>query len=260
MILEDKVIIVTGSTTGIGEAVARQCVAEGAKVVIHGLEEDKAEAIVEELGVVSTYVIADLLDDLTPKKIVDVAVKAFGRIDGLVNNAAAITRSNLETTDRDLFDRVMGVNARGPLMMVQAAYTYLKQSKGSVVGIGSINAYTGESNLLAYSMSKAAHATLSRNLADAYAAENVRFNHLNLGWVLTETEFAIKQKEGLGPDWPEDIAGTSYAPSGRMTQPGEIAHHVAFWLSDRSRPVSGSVVELEQYPIIGRNPDKEGVV
>jgi NAD(P)-dependent dehydrogenase (short-subunit alcohol dehydrogenase family) len=256
MMLEGKLIIVTGSTTGIGEAIARRCVSQGANVLIHGRDESRAKALSVELGKQATYVIADMADALAPQVIVQKALDFQGRIDGLVNNAAWIKRSNLQDTDVDTFDKVMATNARGPLLMIQAAMPYLLKTQGSVVGMGSVNAYCGEANQLAYAMSKAAHMTMSRNLADTYAPKQVRFNHMNVGWVLTDNEYVLKQTEGMGPDWPEEIAGTSAVPTSQMTQPEQIAQHVVFWLSDLSRPVSGAVVDLEQYPFLGRNPTK----
>lgn len=258
MTLDGKAIIVTGSTTGIGAAIARLCAAQGARVLIHGRDQQRANALQQEIGERAAVCIADLLDPQAPQRIVDAALEAFGRIDGLVNNAALILRSNLETTDADTFDRVMAVNARLPLLLIRCAIDHLIARQGSVVGIGSINAYTGEPRQLAYSMSKAAHMTMSRNLANVYGPKRVRFNHFNVGWVLTDNEYALKQREGLPPDWPQQVAGTSNAPSGRMTLPEEIAQHAAFWLSDASRPISGAVIDLEQYPVICRIPLKEG--
>ena len=84
----------------------------------------------------------------------------------------------------------------------------------------------------------------------------MRVNHFNVGWVLTPNEYQQKIADGLPPDWPEHIE-PQYAPSGRIMPPEEIAAAAVYWLSDESRPISGSVVELEQYPIIGRNPTKK---
>ena len=257
MKLQDKAIIVTGSTTGIGEAVARRCVAEGARVLVHGRDRVRGEALVAELGETAVLHIDDLADATAPQRIVDATLEAFGRLDGLVNNAAFIVRSTLETTDADLFDMVMAVNVRAPLLLMKTAVPHLKMSQGSVVNIGSVNAYTGEPKLLAYSISKGGLMVLSRNLANVLAVDKVRVNHLNVGWVLTPNEYEIKRGEGLPEGWPE-MPDIHNRPSGRMTQPEEIAAHVAFWLSDDSRPISGSVLELEQYPIMGRIPLKEG--
>src|SRR3954452_19999818 len=98
MRLADKVVIVTGSTTGIGEATARRFVAEGARVVVHGRERERGETIVRELGLDRAILsIEDLSDPAAPTRIVAATVKAFGKVDGVVNNAAWIVRSNIET-------------------------------------------------------------------------------------------------------------------------------------------------------------------
>ncbi|HEY8668921.1 MAG TPA: SDR family oxidoreductase [Tepidisphaeraceae bacterium] len=256
MRLQDKVIIVTGSTTGIGEAIARRCVAEGAKVLVHGTQREAGEKIVAELGAAGALHIDDLADPEAPARIVIAAVTAFGKLNAVVNNAAWVVRSNIDTTDTALFDRCIAINVRAPMLMIRAALPFLKQTEGCVLNIGSINAYTGEANQLAYSISKGALMTLSRNLADAHAKDKVRVNHFNVGWVLTPNEYKLKQKEGLAADWPEKLP-VQYAPSGHLQKPEGIAAAAVYWLGDESKPVSGSVVELEQYPIIGRNPVKE---
>ena len=257
MRLKDKAIIVTGSTTGIGEAIAHRCVAEGAKVLVHGRDQTRGEQLVAALGDAAVLHIDDLADAEAPQRVVAAALNAFGRIDGIVNNAAFIVRSNLETTDAALFDKVMAINVRAPLLIIRAAIEPLQESQGAVVNIGSINAYTGEARQLAYSVSKGALMTLSRNLANVMAVDHVRVNHLNVGWVITPNEYKLKMSEGLPEGW-SDNPDLDSVPTGKMTQPEEIAAHVVFWLGDESRPISGSVVELEQYPIIGRIPLKEG--
>jgi NAD(P)-dependent dehydrogenase (short-subunit alcohol dehydrogenase family) len=258
MRLRDKVIIITGSTTGIGEAMARRFVAEGARVLVNGLERDLGEKVVRDLGPgKSVLQIGDLADANVPGRLVDAAVRAFGRLDAIVNNAAWIVRSNIETTDAALFDRCMAVNVRAPLLLFKAALPHLKQSQGCVLNIGSINGYCGEANQLAYSISKGALMTLTRNLADAFGRDRVRVNQLNLGWVLSPNEYKLKVSEGLPPDWP-DRPPPAFAPSGRIMSPDIIATAAVYWVGDESRPVSGSVCEIEQYPMIGRNPLKEG--
>ena len=132
----------------------------------------------------------------------------------------------------------------------------LKKTKGSVLNIGSVNAWSGEPNLLAYSVSKGALTTLTRNLGDTLFREHgIRVNQINPGWVLTEKEIERKKKQGLPEDWYKAIS-PNFAPSGRLLSPSEIASSAVYWLSDESGPVSGQVVDLEQYPLIGRNPPK----
>jgi NAD(P)-dependent dehydrogenase (short-subunit alcohol dehydrogenase family) len=255
MRLKNKSIIVTGSTTGVGQAIARRCVAEGARVLIHGLERDLGEKMLAELGSAAALHIDDLSDSQTPNRIVAAATKAFGTVDAIVNNAAWIVRSNLLTTDADLFDRAMAINCRAPLLLIRTAMPYLKERQGSVLNIGSINAYCGEANQLAYSISKGALMTMTRNLADAHGRDKVRFNQMNLGWVLSENEYKLKVSEGSPVDWPEHPPA-AFAPTGKIMQPETIATAAVYWLSDESRPVSGTVLDFEQYPVVGRNPFK----
>lgn len=256
MRLQEKVVLVTGSTTGIGEAIARRVVAEGGRVLIHGRDAERGEALVAELSGKAALHVDDIADLAAPARIVAAAVKAFGRLDALVNNAASVQRSNLANTDAALFDQMIAVNIRAPLLLIQAAVPHLKQTKGCVLNIGSVNGYCGEANLLAYSISKGALMTLSRNLADALGRDGVRVNHFNVGWVLTPNEYHVKIADGLPADWPERVP-KSKAPSGRLMKPEEIAAAAVYWLGDESRPISGSVLELEQHPVIGRNPPKE---
>ncbi len=256
MRLADKVILVTGSTTGIGEAIARRAVAEGAKVLVHGRDEERGRKLVGELGSSSALHVDDIADPAAPARMIAAAIAAFGKLDALVNNAASVKRSNLANTDAAFFDAVMATNVRAPLLLIQAALPYLKQTHGCVLNIGSVNGYCGEANLLAYSISKGALMTLSRNLADALGRDQVRVNHFNVGWVLTPNEYHVKIADGMPSDWPERVP-RSKAPSGRLMKPEEIAAASVYWLSDESRPISGTVLELEQHPVIGRNPPKE---
>jgi NAD(P)-dependent dehydrogenase (short-subunit alcohol dehydrogenase family) len=257
MRLKDKSIIVTGSTTGIGEAIARRCLGEGAKVLLHGRDIERGRKLAAEFPGQTAFHNDDLADAAAAPRIIKAAIDAFGKLDGLVNNAAWVVRSDLETTDAAMFDRVMAINVRAPLLLIQAAYEHLKKTAGCVLNIGSINAYSGEGNLLAYSISKGGLMTLSRNLADALGNDRIRITHFNVGWVLTPNEYHYKLADGLPHDWPEKVDRTS-APSGRLLKPEEIAAAAVYWLSDESRPISGTVLELEQYPVIGRNPTKKG--
>ncbi len=258
MRLQNKVIIVTGSTTGIGKAIALRCVAEGARVIIHGLEEKWGNAVIAELGADKAVLhIEDISREGAPQRIVDLAIKSFGKLDAVVNNAAMVVSSNIHTTDKSFMQKVLEVNTIAPFELIKAALPHLTEQRGCVLNIGSVNAWSGEPNLFAYSVSKGALMTMTRNLGDTLHRENgVRVNQINPGWVLTETEKQRKKEHGLSEDWYKDLPSV-YAPAGRILWPEEIAAAAIYWLADESGPISGQVVDLEQHPFIGRNPPKD---
>lgn len=257
--LPDQVIIVTGSTTGIGKAIARRCLDEGARVILHGLEADLGAETRRELdpdGTRTALLIANVCDPGFGESVIGLARERFGKVDGLVNNAAAVGTGQLLDTTPEAFDRFMAVNVRAPFFLIQAALPALSETRGSVVNIGSVNAYCGEPNLLPYSISKGALMTMTRNLGDTLHRENgVRINQVNPGWVLTENERQRKQEQGLPENWPARLS-PMFAPSGRIFAPEEIAAAVVYFLSREAGPISGSVLDIEQHPFIGRNPAK----
>lgn len=257
MRLKDKVILITGSYTGIGRAIAKQCAKEGAKLIVNGLDETRSESLIQELGATNAVAVTiDITQASAPNKLVETTVSKFGKLDAVVNNAAMIASSNITDTSQDFLQRILAINTMAPLALVQAALPYLSETKGNVLNIGSINAWCGEPNLLGYSMSKGALMTMSRNLGDTLFRENgVRVNQINPGWVLTEREIVDKKQQGMQSDWYKDLPDT-FAPAQRIFSPEEIASAAVFLLSDECGPVSGQVLELEQYPLIGRNPPK----
>jgi len=258
MRLKDQHILITGSTTGIGEFMARRFVQEGAKVILHGRDAERAAKLRKELGEdVTAFVQGDLGDAEFADKLAADAIAAFGRVDALVNNAALTTRNRIEETDAAFFDRIISVNTRAPLLLIRALLPELKRTEGVVLNIVSVLAHCGQANLLAYSVSKGGLMTMTRNLADAFGPDRVRFNQLNVGWTLTENEYKVKMGDGLPADWPDHIP--AYAnPSGRLIQPEEIATASVYWVSRESAPISGTIAELEQYPLIGRYTNHEG--
>src|SRR5690348_5150792 len=109
MELADKVILITGSTTGIGAAMARLFVAEGARVMLHGRDAKRGHSLLEELGPAAALCLDDIAEPLAPDRMVGAVLKQFGRLDALVNNAALTIRTDLADTDAAAFDRIIAV-------------------------------------------------------------------------------------------------------------------------------------------------------
>ena len=258
--LQGKTALVTGSTTGIGEAIARRFAREGASVMIHGVSLEEAQSVatsIRESGGEADAFAADLADVTNCEKVMAAVTDRFGGIDILVNNAAMIARSNLGTTTPEFFDRVIAINLRAPLFLIQAAVPWFrKRGGGSVVNIGSVNGYCGEANQLDYSIAKGGLMVMTRNLADALGREHIRLNILALGWVLTPNEYKLKISEGMPEDWPKRIPLES-APAGRVFTPEEVAFWVSNFASEEAALVNGTVFDLEQFQVTGRNPMKD---
>jgi NAD(P)-dependent dehydrogenase (short-subunit alcohol dehydrogenase family) len=251
--LAGKAILITGSSAGIGFAMAERLIAEGAKVMVHGRDAGEVEQACRVLGGGCAGTTGDLIEPATAQAIVDATVQAFGRIDGLVNNAGIYPRGVIGETTAAFFDHVFAINTRAPLLCAEAAIRAfrLQKSGGSIVTVGSLNAWCGQSNLTVYSMSKGALMTMTRNLANTLGPERIFVNQLNVGWTFTANEDATQQSEGKKPGWEKQVP-VEFAPTGRIMQPEEIAAHTAFWLSEDSQPVNGQIYEVEQFPVIGR--------
>ncbi|MCW5515253.1 SDR family NAD(P)-dependent oxidoreductase [Muriicola sp. Z0-33] len=258
MQLKNKVILITGGYTGIGKAIVERCIQEGAKILANGLRKEKGEELVKQLDSDRLITHAqDITEEGTPKRLIEVALKNYGKLDAVVNNAAIIRPSNIGTTDMPFLKRMLEVNTIAPFAIIQAALPYLTKTKGCVLNIGSINAWSGEPNLLAYSISKGALMTMSRNLGDTLFRENgVRVNQINPGWVLTDNEFINQKEQGKKDDWHLNLPEV-FAPAKRLFKPEELATAALYLLSDQCGPVSGQVLEVEQFPMIGRNMPKE---
>jgi NAD(P)-dependent dehydrogenase (short-subunit alcohol dehydrogenase family) len=142
---------------------------------------------------------------------------------------------------------------RGAFICMREAVARMKQRRsGSIINIGSINVYIGEPKLMAYSASKGALITLTKNTASYLNRYGIRVNQLNPGWTLTPNEHRVKIEEGKGDNWVEEAIRTR--PFGRLLFPRDVALAALYFGSDESQCITGSVLDLEQYPV-GAPPD-----
>ncbi|MDX3451783.1 SDR family oxidoreductase [Streptomyces sp. ME02-8801-2C] len=249
-LLQDKVVLVNGGSQGVGAAIARAAVREGAVVAVTGRRPEPGEALVAELtaaGGKAMYVRADLSDAEQAKASVAEVVAAHGRIDCLVNSAGLTSRGTLLDTTPELFDAHIAINLKGPFFAMQAAVADMvgRGAPGTVVNIITSSAHGGQSFLAPYVAAKAGLIGLTRNAAHAHRWDRVRINGLNIGWTATEGEDATQRAfHGAGDDWLEQAA--ERLPMGKLGQPDEIADFVVLLLSDRSGVVTGSVIDWDQ--------------
>jgi len=178
--LTDRVALITGSTSGIGQGIAQHFAELGARVVVHGLEVEAGERLVGALhaaGRDAVFIGGDLADEAACRALVRGTLDRYGTLDILVNNAASTSRATLEGTTVAFWDRMMAINLRAPFVLTQEAVAPMKaRGGGSIVNIGSINAYIGQDNLLPYSVSKGGLMTLTRNNALALRGHRIRVN------------------------------------------------------------------------------------
>jgi NAD(P)-dependent dehydrogenase (short-subunit alcohol dehydrogenase family) len=249
--LQGKIALVTGSTSGIGKGIATLFAELGARVVVHGPDIAGARATAEAIRSASRLVdsvAGDLGDAGACRQVVRAVIEQQGGIDILVNNAATTARASLEDATVEQWDVTMAVNLRAPFLCLQEAARSMKtRGGGSVVNIGSINAYVGLPALGPYSVSKGGLMTMTKNAAMALGRHHIRVNQLNVGWTLTEGEDQVQRSDGKGPNWLQEASATR--PFGRLLLPADIANAAAYFASDDSALVSGAVIDLEQFPI-----------
>jgi NAD(P)-dependent dehydrogenase (short-subunit alcohol dehydrogenase family) len=246
--LHNKVALVTGSTSGIGRGIAKHFVSLGARVVFHGQRETEAQNIDTELGDTTAFVAGDLAEVDACRLVVHFAIQRFGGVDILVNNAGITTRGYLETATVELWDRIMHVNLRAPFLCLQEAVKSMQaRGGGSIINIGSVNAYIGEPKLGPYSVSKGGLMTMTRNAAASLNRYRIRVNQINVGWTLTEGEERVKREQEHDPDWLGKAVATR--PFGRLLMPSDIAAAAEYFASDASALVTGTIMDLEQYPV-----------
>jgi NAD(P)-dependent dehydrogenase (short-subunit alcohol dehydrogenase family) len=248
--LDGKVLVVTGGTQGLGAAIARRAARLGATgIVTCGRDRERGEAVrteLDELGCEAVFVAADLADPGQCVEVVRACDERFGCLDGLVNAAGLSTRGTLDDTSVQLWDRLFAVNARAPFLLMQHGARLMRRGArgGSVVNIITMASHGGEPVLTAYSASKGALATLTRNAGYALQPDRIRVNGLNIGWTATEGEDGVQTATGQSAGWlAQADAGR---PLGRLLRPDDIAPMVTYLLSDAACMVTGSVIDFDQ--------------
>lgn len=252
-----KVALVTGSTQGLGEAVAERLVGEGLEgLVVTGRNAERGEAVAARLnGECRTlFVAADLGEPDAPAGLVDATDRAFGRLDVLVNAAGDSHRGTIEDTSIELFDHLMAVNVRAPFMLMQGAIHVMRREgiEGTIVNIASAASHGGPPYLAAYSTTKGALVILTRNVAHSVAWDRIRVNALNIGWMDSPAEHVIRERfHGGDPEWLEKAEASQ--PFGRLLKTPEVARAVAFLASDDSGMMTGAAVDFNQI-VVGTEP------
>jgi NAD(P)-dependent dehydrogenase (short-subunit alcohol dehydrogenase family) len=252
--LEERVAVVTGSSGGIGAGIATLFAEEGAKVVIHGRNPDAMRRVINtcvDNGVARDRLSGFSADLAAPddcRALIAHAVEHFGGVDILVNNAGDTRRGFLDDTTLEQWDHQMAVNLRAPFLLTQAVVPSMRErGGGAIVNVGSVNAYIGQGKLLAYSASKGGLMTFSRNAAAQLNRYRIRVNVLNVGWTLTEGERKVMRADTGRDDWLD--AALQTRPFGRMLMPRDIGLAALYFASDDGALVTGSVLDIEQYPI-----------
>ncbi len=248
--LDGRVIIATGGTQGVGEAVALHAAENGATgVVICGRQQAKGDAVaaaIEKLGAQALFVRADLSVVEDCRNIVSQCDERFGRVDGLVNAAADTNRATLDEATVEFWDHQFAVNVRAPFLLTQETARVMRREKiaGSIVNILSVAAYCGMANLTPYSSTKGALQTFTKNTANSLRADRIRVNGINLGWTDTPAEHDVQRKQGSPDNWLE--IGETASPFGRLIKPIDVARLCTFLLSDDSGILTGSCIDYTQ--------------
>jgi NAD(P)-dependent dehydrogenase (short-subunit alcohol dehydrogenase family) len=248
-LLTGKICIVTGGTQGLGKGIALHLAEKGAAgVVICGRNVSNGEASAKEIqdrGCACHYVQADLTQEADCRNVVRKCDEHFGRVHGLVNAAGITDRGSLEDTTVAAWDVMFHTNVRAPFILTQEAVRIMRREQigGSIVNIISDTSHGGPPYLMAYSTTKGALATLTKNNAHALRFDNIRVNGINMGWTLTPHEDQI-QKALAGENWLADAEAQQ--PFGRLLRPYDIAGLVGYLLSDQAEMVTGSVIDFNQ--------------
>jgi NAD(P)-dependent dehydrogenase (short-subunit alcohol dehydrogenase family) len=241
MRLKDKVSVITGAGTGIGEAVAFKFAREGAKVVLAGLSDDPVDDVAQRIrqdGGTAAVFKGDLADEASAKACIQLAVDSFGRLDVLVNNAGVLNAvADVDTFPTDRFDAIIRANLRTTFLMTRFAIPHLQRTRGSIVSAGSEAGWNGTPKATPYGGTKAFIHAFMKGVALEQAPHGVRANcvcpgPIDTAWTHHETGPIDEQSEQLL---------LKSVPLGRRGTPEEIANIYAFLASDEASYVTGAL-------------------
>ena len=240
--LQGKAAVVTGSTAGMGEGIARRLAEEGAVVVVSGRRTDEGERVVRTIsaaGGCAMFVKADVASAADCAALINATVTRYGRLDILVNNAGITPAAPLELQTAEQWDEVFAVNVRGAFVCCREAVPHMRrQGGGRIINIGSTTPYRAALDRVAYACSKGALLTMTKVLARGLVADRILVNSILVGWVPTPAEVALRNRlEGDGRAFLDEKA--RQAPLGRLETVEDIAAGVAFLASDEASHVTG---------------------
>lgn len=238
--LKGKVAIITGSSKGIGKAIAKGLAENGAQVVISSRNQEACDEVVNEFsqeGLKAVGIACHIGNEDQRKNLVDKTIEAFGRIDILVNNAAINpVFGPIEEVDPAIFDKIMDVNVKAPWSLSNLVLPHLKANKnGSIINIASVEGLTPGLGLGLYSTSKAAILMLSKNQAKEWGKNGIRVNAICPGLIKTKFSSALWQNEKIIGKIEKSI------PSGRMGMPEEIVGLACLLASAAGNYMTGGV-------------------
>lgn len=240
-----KSVLVTGGGSGIGLATALAFAREGARVAVADVSAERGEAAVaagRAEGVDLLFFRGDVSKETDAASLVERAVRAFGRLDILFNNAGILIEASVHEMSEADWDRILAVNLKGAFLMAKhAVRAMLRQGGGTIVNTASVNALVGDPDEAAYCASKAGVALLTKSMALAYAKDHIRVNAVCPGWTETRMFQQEADHRGVTLQAYRGVAAAQH-PVGRVGRPEEIASVVLFLASEESSYMTGALV------------------